>query len=67
MKQFDYKVVSIDDFDIKYRKTLQTFGKEGWELVAVLPELSTSKLYYFKKEVSVNKDLFNNDSFDEGI
>jgi len=67
MKQFDYKVVSIDDFNIKYRKTLQTFGKEGWELVAVLPELSTSKLYYFKKEVSVNKDLFNNDSFDEGI
>lgn len=66
MKQFDYKVVSIDDFNIKYRKTLQTFGKEGWELVAVLPELSTSKLYYFKKEVSVNKDLFNNDSFDEG-
>ncbi len=67
MKQFDYKAVSIDDFDVKYRKVLQTYGKDGWELVAVLPELSsTSKLYYFKKEISVGKDLFNNDSFSEG-
>ncbi len=67
MQQFDYKVVSIDDFDVKYRKILQSFGKEGWELVTVLPELSsTSKLYYFRREVSVSKDLFNNDSFDEG-
>jgi len=66
MKQFEYKVVSIDDFDIKYRKALQTYGNEGWELVTVLPEYSTSKLYYFKKEVSVGKDLFNNDSFSEG-
>ena len=38
MKQFDYKVVSIDDFNIKYRKVLETYGKEGWELVTVLPE-----------------------------
>jgi len=66
MKQFEYKVVSIDDFDIKYRKALQTYGNESWELVTVLPEYSTSKLYYFKKEVSVSKDLFNNDSFSEG-
>ena len=67
MKQFDYKVVSIDDFNIKYRKVLETYGKEGWELITVLPEGSTSKLYYFKKEISTGKDLFNNDSFDEGI
>lgn len=65
MKQFDYKVVSIDDFNIKYRKVLQTYGKEGWELVTVLPEYGTSKLYYFRKEVSVSKDLFNNDSFSD--
>lgn len=65
MKQFDYKVVSIDDFNIKYRKVLQTYGKEGWELVTVLSEYGTSKLYYFRKEVTVSKDLFNNDSFSE--
>ncbi len=66
MKQFDYKVVSIDDFDVKYKKVLQTYGKEGWELITVFPEYGTSKLYYFKKEISVGKDLFNNDSFSEG-
>jgi len=56
MKEFEYKVVEIDDFGVKYRNKLAEYGNDGWELVSVQPEYGSGKLYYFKREKQNKKE-----------
>ncbi len=51
MKKFEYKIVDIDDFKVKYSNALQKFGEDGWELISVQPLYGSSKEYYFKREI----------------
>ena len=69
MKQFEYKVVKLSDYEIQYRDALKPYGKDGWELVSVTKEYESSKMYFFKREIqnNIDKSVFNNDAFDEGI
>jgi hypothetical protein len=55
MKKFEYKVIDIEDFQIKYKNALNKYGEDGWELVNVQPLYGSSRLYYFKREIIDNK------------
>lgn len=55
MKKFEYKIIDIEDFQVKYKNALTKYGEEGWELVSVQPLYGSSKSYYFKREIIDNK------------
>ena len=50
MTHWDYKMVQGDDADPREeQERLQHWGKQGWELVAVLPRRSAPPMLYFKR------------------
>lgn len=56
MKKFEYKVIEIDDFGVRYSNKLNPYGEDGWELVSVQPAYGSGKLYYFKREKQNKKE-----------
>lgn len=54
MKQFEYTYIkenfaqgeNVDD----KMKEVEKLGKEGWELINVIPEGLISRIYFFKRE-----------------
>jgi hypothetical protein len=56
MKEFEYKVIELEDFSVRYRNNLNEYGKDGWELISVQSSYGSSKLYYFKREKQNKKE-----------